>query len=73
MGKLLEILTGYTIWPKKRDPRVKGPQPRVISSAAVEALRRMQGQGKDEIPSVVCRQQGSFCSVLQEGGDRSRV
>ena len=55
MGKLLEALTGYTIWPKNRDPRVKGPQPRVISSAAAETLQRMQKQGKGDEPSVVCR------------------
>ena len=55
MGKLLEALMGYTIWPKNRDPRVKGPQPRVISSAAAEALQRMQKQGKGDEPSVVCR------------------
>lgn len=55
MGKLLEALTGYTIWPKNRNPRVKGPQPRVISSAAAEALQRMQGQGEDNEPSVVRR------------------
>ena len=42
MSKLIEALTGYTIWPKSRDPRVKGPQPRVISSAAAEALQRMK-------------------------------
>lgn len=53
MGKLLEALTGYTIWPKNRNPRVKGP--RVISSAAAEALQRMQGQGEDNEPSVVRR------------------
>ena len=56
MGKLLEALTGYTIWPKNRDPRVKGPQLRVISSAAAEALQRMQKQGKGDEPSVVCRE-----------------
>jgi len=55
MGKLIEALTGYTIWPKNRDPRVKGPQPRVISSDAAEALRRMQKQGKGNEPSVVRR------------------
>ena len=42
MSKLIEALTGYTIWPKNRDPRVKGPQPRVISSAAAETLQRMK-------------------------------
>ena len=56
MGKLSEALTGYTIWPKNRDPHVKGPQPRVISSAAAEALQRMQGQGEGNGPSVVCRE-----------------
>ena len=56
MGKLLEALTGYTIWPKNRDPRVKGPQPRVISSAAAETLQRMQEQGKNNAPSAVCRE-----------------
>ena len=56
MGKLLEALTGYTIWPKNRDPRVKGPHPRVISSAAAEALQRMQEQGENNAPSAVCRE-----------------
>ena len=56
MGKLLEALTGYTIWPKNRDPRVKGPQPRVISSAAAETLQRMQEQGENNAPSAVCRE-----------------
>ena len=56
MGKLLEALTGYTILPTNRDPRVKGPQPRVISSAAAEALQRMQEQGENNAPSAVCRE-----------------
>ena len=56
MGKLIEALTGYAIWPKNRDPRVKGPQPRVISSDAAEALQRMKEPGKDEELSVVCRE-----------------
>lgn len=56
MGGLIEALTGYTIWPKNRDPRVKGPQPRVISSAAAEALQRMQEQGENNAPSAVCRE-----------------
>ena len=56
MGKLLEALTGYTIWPTNRDPRVKGPQPRVISSAAAETLQRMQEQGENNAPSAVCRE-----------------
>lgn len=56
MGKLLEALTGYTIWPKNRDPRMKGPQPRVISSAAAETLQRMQEQGENNAPSAVCRE-----------------
>ena len=56
MSKLIEALTGYTIWPKNRDPRVKGPQPRVISSAAAETLQRMQEQGENNAPSAVCRE-----------------
>lgn len=56
MGKLLEALTGYTIWPTNRDPRVKGPQPRVISSAAAKILQRMQEQGENNAPSAVCRE-----------------
>ena len=66
MGKLIEALTGYTIWPKNRDPRVKGPQPRVISSAAAEALQRMQEQGKDDEPSVVCREGTTLNGIRQE-------
>lgn len=66
MGKLLEVLTGYTIWPKNRDPRVKGPQPRVVSSAAAEALQRMKEQGKDNAPTAVCREGTPLDGVRRE-------
>ena len=28
---LLERLTGMVWWPRNRDPRIKGPQPRLIT------------------------------------------
>lgn len=32
-------LRGFVVWSQGRDPRIKGPQPRVISIAAAEALQ----------------------------------
>ena len=37
---LLERLTGMVWWPQKRDPRIKGPQPRLITIEQAEAMER---------------------------------
>jgi len=43
------------IWPPSHnDPRIKGPQPRILSyEAALEIRRRQREAGEDELPSVV--------------------
>lgn len=48
MGKLSDLLLGYRIWPKNRDPRVKGPQPRVLSPEAAEAMRKLAEERRDD-------------------------
>lgn len=37
---LLERLTGMVWWPRNRDPRIKGPQPRLIPIEQAEAMER---------------------------------
>ena len=37
---LLERLTGMVWWPRNRDPRIKGPQPRLITVEQAEAMER---------------------------------
>lgn len=37
---LLERLTGMVWWPRNRDPRFKGPQPRLITIEQAEAMER---------------------------------
>ena len=34
---LLERLTGMVWWPRNRDPRIRGPQPRLITVEQAEA------------------------------------
>ena len=41
MGKLSELPWGDRMWPKNRDPRVKDPQPRILSPEAAEAMRKL--------------------------------
>lgn len=39
-------LCGYEIWPPTHnDPRIKGPQPRIITHKQAEAIRNMAKQG----------------------------
>ena len=35
---LLERLTGMVWWPRNRDPRIKGPQPRLIPIEQAETI-----------------------------------
>ena len=37
---LLERLTGLVIWPRNRDPRIKGPQPRIITIEQARSIER---------------------------------
>ena len=48
-------LTGYEIWPPNSgDPRIKGPQPRIISKRQKEWLEKLQRENpSDSIDSVV--------------------
>ena len=56
---LLERLTGMVWWPRNRDPRIKGPQPRLITFEQVEAMERrrkeMENYEKEKISREVAR------------------
>lgn len=56
---LLERMTGTVWWPRKRDPRIKGPQPRLITIEQAEAMERhskeMEGCEKEETGREVVR------------------
>lgn len=39
---LFERLTGFVIWPKNRNPCIKGPQPRIITIEQAKAIERFQ-------------------------------
>ena len=56
---LLERLTGMVWWPRNRDPRIKGPQPRLITVEQAEAMERhrkeMEEDEKEEISREVAR------------------
>ena len=44
---LLERLTGMVWWPRNRDPRIKGPQPRLIPIEQAEAMERHRKEIED--------------------------
>ena len=56
---LLERLTGMVWWPRNRDPRIKGPQPRLITIEQAEAMERhrkeMEEYEKEEASHEVAR------------------
>ena len=56
---LLERLTGMVWWPRNRDPRIKGPQPRLITIEQAEAMERhrkeMEEYEKEEVSREVAR------------------
>ena len=56
---LLERLTGMVWWPRNRDPRIKGPQPRLITVEQAEAMehrrKEMEEYEKEEISREVAR------------------
>ena len=47
------------IWPQNRDPRIKGPQPRILSIEAALEIRRLQREAQkngDDTPSAVFKE-----------------
>lgn len=55
---LLERLTGMVWWPRNRDPRIKGPQPRLITVEQAEAMKRYRKEmeyEKEEVSREVAR------------------
>ena len=56
---LLGRMTGMVWWPRKRDPRIKGPQPRLITVEQAEAMERrrkeMENYEKEKISREVAR------------------
>ena len=62
--KLLN-LCGYEIWPPTHnDPRIKGPQPRIITKRQADALREMsRASGESE---SCCVKQGSDAETRDE-------
>lgn len=56
---LIERLTGMVWWPRNRDPRIKGPQPRLITIEQAEAMERhrkeMEEYEKEEVWREVAR------------------
>lgn len=44
---LLERLTGMVWWPRNRDPRIRGPQPRIITVEQTEAMERHRREMED--------------------------
>ena len=57
--RLLERLTGMVWWPRNRDPRIKRPQPRLITVEQAEAMERrrkeMEEYEKEEISREVAQ------------------
>ena len=52
---LLERLTGLVIWPKNRNPCIKGPQPRIITIEQARAIERFQKKHEESSHNEVAR------------------
>ena len=50
---LIERLTGLVWWPRNRDPRIRGPQPRIITIEQARTMERhrkeMEKEGEGEM------------------------
>ena len=44
-----EKLTGMVMWPRNRDPRIKGPQPRIITIEQARVLERLAKESSDGV------------------------
>lgn len=54
--KLMNMCGMYWWPPKHNDPRIKGPQPRLVTREQYERLMKMRTEhGDDDIPSAVYR------------------
>lgn len=63
-------LCGYEIWPPTHgDPRIKGPQPRIISKRQKERLEKLQRENPSDGIDTVVRDDGE-CSYEINGGGR---
>lgn len=52
---LLERLTGLVIWPKNRNPCIKGPQPRNITIEQAKAIEKFQKENAKAAENEVAR------------------
>ena len=52
---LLERLTGLVVWPKNRNPCIKGPQPRIITIEQARAIERFQKENEETSDNEVAR------------------
>ena len=52
---LLERLTGLVIWPKNRNPCIKGPQPRIITIEQAKAIEKFQKENGESSDNEVAR------------------
>ena len=52
---LFERLTGFVIWPKNRNPCIKGPQPRIITIEQAKAIEKFQKENGESSDNEVAR------------------
>ena len=52
---LFERLSGFVIWPKNRNPCIKGPQPRIITIEQAKAIERFQKENEESAENEVDR------------------
>ena len=53
---LLERLTGMVWWPRNRDPRIRGPQPRLITVEQAEAMERRRKEREEYEKEEISRE-----------------
>ena len=52
---LFERLTGLVVWPKNRNPCIKGPQPRIITIEQARAIEKFQKENGESSDNEVAR------------------
>ena len=59
LAKKILNLCGYEIWPPTHnDPRIKGPQPRIITRRQWEAIKKMRRESASDAMDTVVRNNG---------------
>ncbi len=48
LGERILNLLGYRIWPENRDPRICGPQPRIITRRQWKAMQKMASDASSD-------------------------